>query len=637
MKTPSYFFLGLLIGSLVLQSVSSSVSALTIDDSLITKKPASAALDFKLQTFKSCGDMRSKVADFMESYYEKQGRNQYFSPMIKGDMAVPTAAMVPTSSKSESTVARSGGDYSTTNTRTLGVDEPEKVKTDGQYLYTARSEDGAIYINRANDSLELVSKILLPSEFNSAELFLDGNRMIAVASKYFYRESFKMAWIDRSNKSIVVVYDISNRAKPVIERYTQIDGMVREARMVDGQLTLMTNTSFNFPYDRYLPKVQGDSLQLDLDKLSADFSTENVLPKRIDFIARKNTANVDTAIKAARDMRRLSEVDAAGCSSISYVLPDVNTLANYNFTPSFTAITRINTRSATARAASTLMFGDVGKAYLAASGKLYLASSLYSNSGWNCSMDPAVSCMSRFMEPGSQTVIHQFDTQFLRPKYLRTTVVTGTLISDYAIDEAANGELRTVTQTTGNRSKQESILSILSPTFAKVSELKGLGVGENFQSARFIGDRLYLVTFQQIDPLYVVSLTDSKSPKILGELKIPGYSTYLHPYDANRLIGIGYDTVSASWGGTMNGGVKVDLYDVSDVKNPKQEGTLTLGGAGSFSEALNNPRLFVWNAARNTLYLPMQINTPVDSKDPYNYKDVFQGMVALSIKSGDAK
>ena len=534
MKTKSYFSLGILVSSVLIQSLSATVSALTIDDTLITKTSNTTAPDFALQTFKSCGDMRTKVADFMETYYEKQGRNQYFSPMfIKGDMATP--ALAPTSSKSEGTPTTSNtGDFSMTNTRTIGVDEPEKVKTDGQFIYTARSEDGAIYINRANDSLELITKILLPQEYTSAELFLDGNRMVVIASKYFYRDNFRNAWIDRANKSIVIVYDITNRAKPVIERYSQIDGTVREARMVNGNLTLMTNTSFNFPYDRYMPKVQGTKLELDLNRLSADFSTENVIPKRIDFIARKNTANIDSAIAIAHETRRLREVDATDCAGISYVLPNLETLANYNFTPSFTAITRLNIRSANARSTSSLMFGDVGKAYLAASGKLYLASSLYSNSGWNCPVGPGISCVTRFMEPGSQTIIHQFDTNSVRPKYMRSTMIEGSLISDYALDEAPNGQLRTVTQKTGGT--KESILSILSPQFSKVGELRGLGKAENFQSARFIGDRLYLVTFQQIDPLYVVSLTNPSAPKILGELKIPGYSTYLHPYDATHLI-----------------------------------------------------------------------------------------------------
>jgi inhibitor of cysteine peptidase len=637
MKSISRGFVWWLTLTLAAQMVSSSVSALTVDDALITKSTVTAP-NYGLQTFKSCSDMRTKVADFMELYYEKQWQNRMY-PMYRGGEMMPlvgapaVSAPAPQSKATDSASLVANSDFSTTNTRTIGVDEPEKVKTDGQYLYTARSEDRTIYINRADDSLELVTKILLPQEYNSAELFLDGNRMIVVAGKYFWNEGFRNAWIDRSNKSVVIVYDITNRAKPVIERYTQIDGMIKEARMIDGQLTLMSSTNFNFPYERYMPKVQGNTLELDIDKISAEFSTKNILPKRIDFVARKNTASVDTAVKTARDMRRLIETDAASCAGISYVLPDAETLGNYNFNPSFTSVTRINVRKATAKATSSLIFGDADKTYLAASGKLYLTSQLYSNSGWNCPNLPNVRCFAPYIRSGTRTVIHQFDTNVATPKYLQTTLIEGNLINDYAIDEAANGQLRLVTQRDGE--KRESTLTILSPKFAKVGELTGLGVGENFQSARFIGDRLYLVTFEQIDPFYVVDLSNAAAPKVLGELKIPGYSTYLHPYDTNRLIGIGYDTTTNEWGGTMNSGVKIDLYNVADVANPKQEGTLTLGGAGSYSEALSNPRLFVWNAARKTLYMPAQLNTPVSAKEPYNYKEVFQGMVAVSINPAD--
>ena len=82
------------------------------------------------------------------------------------------------------------------------------------------------------------------------------------------------------------------------------------------------------------------------------------------------------------------------------------------------------------------------------------------------------------------------------------------------------------------------------------------------------------MTFEQIDPFFVIDFTSKQKPKILGELKIPGYSTSLHPYDENRLIGVGYDTKTNQWGGTQNAGIKIDLYNVSDVKNPKREQSL---------------------------------------------------------------
>lgn len=140
------------------------------------------------------------------------------------------------------------------------------------------------------------------------------------------------------------------------------------------------------------------------------------------------------------------------------------------------------------------------------------------------------------------------------------------------------------------------------------------------------------MTFKQIDPLFTIDLSNAKAPKILGELKIPGYSTYLHPYDATHLIGIGYDTKTNQWGGTQNAGIKVDLYDVADVANPKQLSTLTLGDQGSSSDVLSNPRLFTWYQKKNLLFMPVTLMTSANDKvNTYRNSDAWQGTVALSI------
>ncbi len=78
-----------------------------------------------------------------------------------------------------------------------------------------------------------------------------------------------------------------------------------------------------------------------------------------------------------------------------------------------------------------------------------------------------------------------------------------------------------------------------------------------------MGDKLYLVTFEQVDPFFVIDVANDRSPTILGELKIPGYSTYLHPYDDSHIIGIGYDTRESQWGGQQNAGIKIDLYEIN--------------------------------------------------------------------------
>ena len=107
------------------------------------------------------------------------------------------------------------------------------------------------------------------------------------------------------------------------------------------------------------------------------------------------------------------------------------------------------------------------------------------------------------------------------------------------MDEDASGNFRIVTQSyswSNGDNKNSTQVSVISPSGKVIGKLSNIAPGENFQSSRFIADRLYLVTFEQIDPLFVISLADPKSPMILGELKIPGYSTYLHPYGTDRLI-----------------------------------------------------------------------------------------------------
>src|SRR5208337_1593008 len=108
---------------------------------------------------------------------------------------------------------------------------------------------------------------------------------------------------------------------------------------------------------------------------------------------------------------------------------------------------------------------------------------------------------------------------------------------------------------------------------------------EMMHSTRFMGDRLYMVTFQQLDPFFVINLSDPVNPKILGELKLPGFSDYLHPFDGTHIIGIGQDTLPNSRGdGNVSGGIKLSLFNVSEVTKPTLINSIVLGGAGSSSE-----------------------------------------------------
>ncbi len=149
-------------------------------------------------------------------------------------------------------------------------------------------------------------------------------------------------------------------------------------------------------------------------------------------------------------------------------------------------------------------------------------------------------------------------------------------------------------------------LYVLDMNLSVVGALEGLAPGENFHSSRFMGDRAYFVTFKKTDPLFVIDLSQPTHPTVLGELHIPGYSDYLHPYDETHLIGIGKHTVEADEGDfAWYQGVKMSLFDVSNVTNPVQMDTAIIGDRGSDSPALYDHKAFLFDRSRNLLVIPI--------------------------------
>ena len=149
---------------------------------------------------------------------------------------------------------------------------------------------------------------------------------------------------------------------------------------------------------------------------------------------------------------------------------------------------------------------------------------------------------------------------------------------------------------------------VLDMNLTVVGKLENLAPGENFHSARFMGDRCYLVTFQKTDPLFVIDLSNATNPQVLGELNIPGYSDYLHPYDETHLIGVGKNTVASENGNfAWYQGIKISLFDVTNVTNPIQDATYVIGDRGSDSPVLSDPKAFLFDRSRNLLAIPVLV------------------------------
>lgn len=220
-----------------------------------------------------------------------------------------------------------------------------------------------------------------------------------------------------------------------------------------------------------------------------------------------------------------------------------------------------------------------------------------------------------------ETVVHKFNAADATLTYLATAKLTGYPINQFAMDEY-NGFFRiAVTDfTTGDSTNN---VYIFDSNMVQTGSILNMAPGEKIYSVRFNGDIGYMVTFVTVDPLFVMDLSDPYNPKIDGELKIPGYSSYMHMYSDTLILGFGMDT-SEEDGRTLNQGIKIAMFDVSDRANPKQLFTTSIGSRGTWSELNYNHKAFMFDRSKDIFAFPASI-----SGNNYEMKD--QGLVVCKI------
>jgi uncharacterized secreted protein with C-terminal beta-propeller domain len=192
--------------------------------------------------------------------------------------------------------------------------------------------------------------------------------------------------------------------------------------------------------------------------------------------------------------------------------------------------------------------------------------------------------------------------------------VPGYVLNQFSMDEH-DGYFRIATTGTNEGRREGNNVFVMDSELNIVGSVEGLAAGEQIYSSRFMGDRCYLVTFKITDPLFTIDLSNPENPEVLGALKIPGFSTYLHPYDENIIIGIGKETIEDKWGEiAWQQGVKISLFDVSEVTDPKELAKLEIGDRGTESNALYDHHAFLFSKARNLLVLPI-LEAQIDESD----------------------
>ena len=238
----------------------------------------------------------------------------------------------------------------------------------------------------------------------------------------------------------------------------------------------------------------------------------------------------------------------------------------------------------------------------------------------------------------TDTEIRKFAIEDKQFRYVGKIKVEGKLLNQFSMGEE-NGVLFVAhSKPPMDKKDRENIISSFNENMKKISSLRGIAPKEKIYSARFVNGKAYIVTFRMIDPLFVVDIKNPSMMKILGQLKIPGYSNYLHPYSDKYLIGFGYNVGQDIYGSDIKLGYKISLFDVSDYSKPKELSVLNIGEEGSYSYLGNNHKMLMFDSKRNIFALPIfEVSSKKERYSRYNYTGYEYFYGAFVIQLSDEK
>ncbi|QEY20956.1 hypothetical protein D0S48_09740 [Psychrobacillus sp. AK 1817] len=478
------------------------------------------------------------------------------------------------------TKSTGSGGYSTTNNQVEGVEEADIVQTNGSHVF-AISENNVV-VNSIHDgkNMKMENKIRFTDSFYPSQLLLKGKTLLVIGQKNVYhtldaRDS--QSRIDPAWESMtsVFLYDISNPKSPKLMREIASEGYMNGVRL------------------------NGDILYL----------VSTVMPRY--WMMKENK---DTELRPfTYDSKNSQEAEPLDYQQIS-ILPD-------SLDGNYTVITALDISNPLVNEAKTKSFLGGSQQLYMSKENLYLTSVIYKNR-------EAGTSKKMIWNPGEMdTEVYKFSLQDTSVEFVDSAKLTGTILNQFSMDEH-NGYFRTVT-TTGNpwdqNNTSENNLFILDKSMEIAGSITGLAKEERIYSARFMGDKAYMVTFRETDPLFVIDVADPKKPKVLGELKIPGFSNYLHPLGENHLIGFGYETTSFVPNGSkepiiQTEGMKISLFDVSDFANPKEVDTEIIGGQGTYSPIQYDHHALFQHVEKNLYGFPVAIYDKLEGQEYSSYK-----------------
>jgi inhibitor of cysteine peptidase len=550
---------------------------------------------------------------------------------IMQNTAVPEAEL-----DSGSDFGSNAADYSQTNVQVQGVDEADTVKTDGEYIYKITNNKVIVAKAYPAETMHVVSTLSYDQEMYPVEMYVDTKHLMVILNKRYshWREVYSAdADRDVSKQKIksllppfedsvkVVVYDLRDRTNLEQIREIEIDGVYISSRKIDNHLYLVNNKYLRMELLRDLPE--------------------------------------ELFTPAYRDSTDGGELKRIGYNEICY-FPG-SSEANYLI------VAGINLDNPADQKTEVKTYLGSGQSIYSSPENLFVAVPEYKYEQVQPLPEPEANIPDRSLGSPAilpipveeNTNIYKFSLQDGELQYLRKGSVPGKILNQFSMDEH-QGYFRIATteqEYSANVGQMTNNLFILDQEMKVAGKIENIAPGEKIYSARFLGDRGYMVTFKTVDPLFVLDLKEPQNPRILGELKIPGYSNYLHPYDEDHIIGFGKEALEVEephWSGqgTTNNayylGMKIALFDVSDVLNPKEKFKIEIGDRGTDSELFGNHKALLFSKEKNLLAFPVTVcerdpatmnkNDYLVKKDPrlaYG-RPVFQGALVykLSIDKG---
>ncbi len=632
----------------------------------IKGKTRGNASDIIISQFESTQGLKKfssvkEIREFLKTSAASSGYDQYewggyFGGFMRSDVVMETTAgaanavvapMVAATPAMKTGATETGAvDYSTTNIQVEGVDEADFVKNDGKYIYVLAQNKLVIVDAFPAASADILSTITL--EGRPSDLFINDNRLIVftqddaqvmVIPEYDYRPMPR--YTQRTN---AIIYNISDRKNPLKVSNFSINGNYFQSRMIGDYVYFIVKDSVYYYNDFVdVPAIRkGDVKILSPDVYYFDNPEQNFVFHTIASVnIKKDEMKAKTFMMGYSDNLYVSENNI-------YITYRKNLPVLYYEAQQQERFYKVVVPQLPEDVRDQIY--AIKDSDLDSYEKWDKISSIMEDTynrmtekekqDYSNNVEKAVEeYETKLAQERDITVIHKININKGDIEYKTKGEVPGSLLNQFSMDESSDYfRVATTSQIwTGRGSKQYNNVYVMDKDLGITGKLEEIAPDESIYSTRFIGNRLYMVTFKRIDPLFVINLSDPTNPKILGELKIPGFSDYLHPYDENHIIGVGKETADNQWGGTSIKGVKLSLFNVSDVNNPKPLSQYEIGASGTDSEALRDHKAFLFDRKKNMLVIPIREVTEKPRYDSRGYymQRVWQGAYVFNLTLED--